>query len=449
MVQRPVNPPTNGWSVTTPAPLWHDLHEHLFTGDGGGAVLLARRVDGPRGPRLLVTTLIPAVTGTDYVDGTFGHHALSATFVRDAALRARATSQAYIAVHAHPGVGSVQFSKIDLASHERGYPALRQITGQIVGALVLAEGAAAGDLWLPDGSRTDVSGVVVPGNNLLRLHPTPARVASADPAADRQVRLFGDAGQATFMAMRVAVVGLGGAGSLIVEYLARLGVGHLVLIDDDRVAKDNLNRLTGAALSDVGRPKTEVAADNARRANPNITLDLHEATLGPNTATLLTSCDWIFLAADTAGARHYANKVIEENLIPGTQVGVKIQVHDDGTIGQIHAAARPMVPGSGCLWCNGLVDPTELALDHLPREEARQARYLNEVPAPSVITLNTLAVAEAVNHFMLAVTNLHRDDVDPASLLIRPRTRQRDLLNPRRDPACPFCGDHADGEDAS
>ncbi|MBT9255301.1 ThiF family adenylyltransferase [Phycicoccus sp. KQZ13P-1] len=444
-----MNPPTKGWSVTIPAPLWQDLHRHLFTGGGGGAVLLARRVDGPRGPRLLVTKLIAAVAGTDYVEGTFGHHALSATFVRDAALQARTTSQAYIAVHAHAGVGSVEFSGIDLASHERGYPALRQITGQIVGALVLAEGAAAGDLWLPDGSRTNVVEVVVPGNNLLRLRPTPARLTSADIAADRQVRLFGDAGQAAFTAMRVAVVGLGGAGSLLVEHLARLGVGHLVLIDDDQVENDNLNRLTGATPSDVGRPKTQAAADNARRANPNITLDLHEATLGPNTATLLTPCDWIFLAADTAGARHYANKVVEENLIPGTQVGVKIQVCDDGVIGQIHAAARPMVPGSGCLWCNGLVDPTELALDHLPREEARQARYLNEVPAPSVITLNALAVAEAVNHFMLAVTNLHRDDVDPASVLIRPRTRQRDLLNPRRDPACPFCGDYADGEDAS
>lgn len=449
MVQRPVNPPTNGWSVTIPALLWRDLHDHLFLGDGGGAVLLARRVDGPRGPRLLVTTLIAAITGTDYVEGKFGHHALSATFVRNAALRARTTGQAYIAVHAHPGVGSVKFSEIDLASHARGYPALRQITGQIVGALVLADGAAAGDLWLPDGSRTDVAEVVVPGNNLLRLRPTRARVASADTAADRQVRLFGDAGQAAFNAMTVGVVGLGGAGSLIVEYLARLGVGHLILMDNDPVAKDNLNRLTGAALSDVGRPKTEVAAENARRANPNIALDLHESTLGPTTSHLLTSCDWIFLAADTAGARHYANTVIEENLIAGTQVGVKIQVHDDGTIGQIHAVARPMVPGSGCLWCNGLVDPTELAIDHLRREQARQARYLNEVPAPSVITLNALAVAEAVNHFMLSVTNLHRDDVDPASVLIRPRTRQRDLLNPRRDPSCPFCGDHADGEAAS
>jgi hypothetical protein len=428
--------------------MWQDLQDHLFTGEGGGGVLLAQLVDGPRGPRLLATTLIPAVVGTDYVGGEFGHHALSATFVRDAALRARTTGQAYLAVHAHGGVGRVKFSKVDLASHKRGYPALRQITGQVVGGLVLAEGAAAGDLWLPDGTRTELAEVVVPGNNLLRLRPAPEAVPAADPAADRQARLFGDAGQAAFNGMTVGVVGLGGAGSLIVEYLARLGVGHLVLMDDDPVVKENLNRLTGATITDVDRPKTEVAADNARRANPNITLTVHDVTLGPTTAHLLTSCDWIFLAADTAGARHYANQVVEENLIPGTQVGVKVQVHDDGTIGQIHAVTRPMFPRSGCLWCNGLVDPTELAIDHLPRDEARQARYVDEVPAPSVITLNALAVAEAVNHFMLAVTNLHRDDVDPASVLVRPRIRGRDLVNPRRDSACSFCGDEAPNTEA-
>lgn len=113
---------------------------------------------------------------------------MSATFVRDAALRARDEHSAYIPVHNHGGTTSVAFSPTDLASHERGYPALRQLTGTPVCALVLTEQAAAGDLWLPDGTRTHLAEVIVPGNNLLRLRPARPRRAPASPGAGTPVR---------------------------------------------------------------------------------------------------------------------------------------------------------------------------------------------------------------------------------------------------------------------
>jgi hypothetical protein len=77
--------------------------------------------------------------------------------------------------------------------------------------------------------------LVIPAGNLVRLRPRPARSASKDPLYDRQARLFGDLGQECLQRLYVAVVGLGGVGSILVEFLARLGVGHLVLIDDDPV----------------------------------------------------------------------------------------------------------------------------------------------------------------------------------------------------------------------
>jgi hypothetical protein len=64
-------------------------------------------------------------------------------------------------VHNHQNAGPASFSHIDLASHERGYPALHRITGQPVGALVLTTQAATGDLWLPDGTRDALTEVVV------------------------------------------------------------------------------------------------------------------------------------------------------------------------------------------------------------------------------------------------------------------------------------------------
>jgi hypothetical protein len=118
---------------------------------------------------------------------------------------------------------------------------------------------------------------------------------------------------------------------------------------------------------------------------------------------------------------------------------VKIPVGQDGDIGQIHAVVRLLIPGHGCLWCNGLIDPADLAADMHPGAGREAARYVPGVPAPSVIALNGLVAMEAVNHFMLAVTGLHHDPDDTASMIHLPRRRERLAQRLRQDPACPWC----------
>lgn len=441
MVRHQVNPPAEGWSLTLPPRLWAALSQHLFTdGDEHGAVILAGIADGPRGPRLLGRELLLAADDRDYVPGTFGYRALAPEFVRDAAVRAADGQLAYLAVHNHFGTTSVGFSRVDHASHDRGYPALLQITGQIVGAVVFTPQAAAGDIWLPNGDRVELSEAVIPDNNLVRLRPRPAAVVTADHRRDRQARLFGDQGQQTLSQLHVAVVGLGGVGSMVVEFLSRLGVGHLALIDDEVVDETNLPRLIAAEQTDIGKLKTELAERNARRAHPEITIDpIPERVEHPDARRALARSDWIFLAADTDSARHWVNEAVHRYLIPATQAGVKVPVAADGAVGQIHSVTRLLIPGKTCMWCDGLINPTNLAVDMHRLEERRLARYLDEVPAPSVIALNSLAVAEAVNHFMLAVTALHENTDDTATILHRPRTRERDLVISRQDPTCTTC----------
>nr|WP_257019547.1 ThiF family adenylyltransferase [Streptomyces sp. TLI_235] len=421
--------------------MWDELADHVLTGPGGGgAVVLAGTSTGPRGQRLLARQLILAQDGIDYVPGTIGHHALSASFVRDAIVRARDEGLAYLAVHGHLGRDRVRFSPVDLTSHERGYPALQQISGQVVGGLVLAENAAAGDLWIPGQGREPLAEVVVVGGNLRRLRPEPAAASAADPLYDRQARVFGDRGQESLRHLTVAVVGLGGVGSILVEGLARLGVGHLVLIDDDTVDETNLPRLLAAEPTDIRAPKTELAERNARRANANIKVTaIPERVEQPRALRALEKSDWIFLAADGDAARYWVNAVVHQHLLPATQVGIKIRVDDAGVVGQIHTATRLITPSAGCLWCNGLVDPARLAVDMLPAQQRAAADYVPEVPAPSVITLNMLAAAEGLNHFALAVAGLHDDPTDQDSVLHRPRSRSRHLQSPRRDATCRWC----------
>ncbi|WP_405535106.1 ThiF family adenylyltransferase [Streptomyces sp. NBC_00075] len=167
---------------------------------------------------------------------------------------------------------------------------------------------------------------------------------------DRQARLLGDRGQESLSRLRIAVVGLGGVGSILVEELARLGVGDLVLIDNETVDATNRPRLLAAERGDIGKLKTDLAARNATRANPQIRpAAVPQRVEAPEALRELVRCDWIFLAADSHSARHRVDAVVHEFLIPATQVGVKIPVSPNGEVGQIHTATRLVFPGVGCM----------------------------------------------------------------------------------------------------
>ncbi|WP_020123379.1 hypothetical protein [Streptomyces canus] len=88
---------------------------------------------------------------------------------------------------------------------------------------------------------------------------------------------------------------------------------------------------------------------------------------------------------------------------------------------------------------DGLINPTDLAIDtHAPADRAA-AHYVPGTPTASVLPLNALAAAEAVSHSMHAVSCLHDDDLDHASVLHRPRPRTPDLINSRTHTDCRWC----------
>ena len=224
----------NPWKLTIPERLYAELQRHLFPGDGDehGAVILAGMCESDRGLRLVARETHLAKDGVDYVPGKRGYRMLRAEFILSRILRARDRRLAYLAIHNHGGTDSVGFSPVDMASHERGYPALLDIArGMPVGALVFARSAVAGDLWLPGCERAALSHATVIGHRRQLLSPAPAKKAVTAGLYDRQSRLFGDAGQELLRRTRVGIVGLGGAGSILAELLARLGVGEFILAD--------------------------------------------------------------------------------------------------------------------------------------------------------------------------------------------------------------------------
>jgi molybdopterin/thiamine biosynthesis adenylyltransferase len=444
-------------------PLYERLMSHLFPGDQDehGAVISAGMVDTARGTRLLARDLFVAQDGIDFIPGRRGYRMLTATFVRDHIRHCRDERLVYLAVHNHGGHDTVDFSGPDNRSHERGYPALLDISGQPVGALVLAHSAIAGDIWTSDRRRRSIKETVVIGRNLSRLYPSPPPPPpKADATFDRQVRWFGDRGQDLLSRMKIGIVGAGGIGLPLVTMLSRLGVGTLVVIDPDRVEPVNLPRLPDARRLDAMTPlralpgtdrlanrlsirKIRLARRAVRRANRKARfIGIPKNVIEPVAAHALIDCDFIFLAADSHLARMVVNAVAHQYLIPAIQLGTRIDVDPaTGAVGDIRTNVRPILPATGCLRCNNLISGSRLQEESIGKAEHERNRYVDEIPAPSVITFNTWAAAQAATDFLLMLGDLVDERAPTDYLRFRPRERKSEPVSPIANRStCPDCG---------
>lgn len=108
---------------------------------------------------------------------------------------------------------------------------------------------------------------------------------------ERNMGTLGTAGQAGLLASRAAVIGCGGLGGLVVELLARVGVGHLVLVDGDTFSDNNLNRQFLCTEADLERPKVFAAVERAGNVNGAVKVSPFRKFLdADNAADLLEGC---------------------------------------------------------------------------------------------------------------------------------------------------------------
>lgn len=103
---------------------------------------------------------------------------------------------------------------------------------------------------------------------------------------------------------KVAIFGIGGVGSYVVEGLARAGVGKFVLIDKDKVDITNLNRQIIATHKTIGKAKVEVSKERILEINPNAEVEIHEEFFLPESEGILDeTVDYIVDAIDTVTAK--------------------------------------------------------------------------------------------------------------------------------------------------
>ncbi len=228
-------------------------------------------------------------------------------------------------------------------------------------------------------------------------------------------------GQRRLAAARVLVVGAGGLGSPALLYLAAAGVGTLGLVDDDVVEETNLQRQVVHGVSDLGRAKTDSAAQTIGRLNPDVTLQCHAVRLTrANAVDILRGYDLVVDGADTFATRYLVGDTCAELGLP----------HVWASVLRFDAQVSVWWSGRGpCLRC---VFPEEPAPDAVP--SCAQAGVLGALCGVigSVQATEALKVLLGVGEPLVG------------RLLVHDALRQTwDTLAVSRDPACPTCASAA------
>ena len=152
----------------------------------------------------------------------------------------------------------------------------------------------------------------------------------------------GPEGQKRLLEGRALVLGAGGLGSPVIQYLAAAGVGRLVVVDDDVVERSNLQRQIVHGDADVGEPKVESAARYVEALNPDVDVETHETRLDvANARELIGGVDVVVDCADNFRTRYVVNDAAR---IEGVPV-----VH--GAIYKFEGQATTLVPGGPCYRC--------------------------------------------------------------------------------------------------
>lgn len=358
-------------------------------------------------PRHVVRALDP-VPPRAYAQRTPTRASLTAEFMLDVANRARAAGAGIVLMHTHPGADPLEgFSTIDDAGE---IPLADYFRARLPGRPHFAGVVTKGGLHLRALGCGPPAKAVGVGPSVRFYDDLPTAVGG-EARYDRQVRAFGEAGQARLRQSRVAVVGAGGTGSFVAHELAHLGVGQLLLIDHDTVDVSNLNRLLGATPADVGQPKVAVARRSVLNINPHV---ICEAACGDvvdaEVARKLTGVDFILGCTDSMASRAVINQIAYQYLIPVIDMGVAIHVRE-GRVSSVTGRVQMLSPGLGCLVCADGLDGNQVRWEMMSVAQRRADSYFQNasVPQPAVMPLNGLVTSAAVAMFLSALVGYPGD----------------------------------------
>lgn len=163
----------------------------------------------------------------------------------------------------------------------------------------------------------------------------------------------GGPGQGKLKAARILVVGAGGLGAPLIQYLAAAGIGTIGIADDDTVSLSNLQRQVIHATADIGRPKVESAADAVARLNPHVAVEGHAVRLdADNAVDLISRYDVVADGSDNFTTRYLVSDACYRARRPLVTAALgrfdgtltTIRAHETGSDGRPNPTYRCLFP---------------------------------------------------------------------------------------------------------
>jgi proteasome lid subunit RPN8/RPN11 len=352
-----------------------------------------------------------------------------------------ANNQVPVFVHTHPN-GMPEFSTYDyrvdtdLAISARALGALHYAAIVIAGSPESPEVAARlydlGDRFNAHAPEFVVIDAFRVGGVGLRLYLPPtldgeeSSNEEEQSVFDRQIRMLGPDGNRTLKHVRAAIIGCGGTGSAVAVQVARLGLGELVIVDDDVVTDPTPTRGHGITTADIDRLKVDALGnhlDAIGLGTPVVRVD--QPLNHPDALAAIAHADVIFSCVDGHRARLILNRWAYAHIAPVIDIAVLVtppEVEDGTRQVQIEQRVTWVAPGTACLLCRGRIDTALAAAENLDPETRKRLAgegYVQaaETPQPAVVTLTTSVAALGATEFLLRLTGLGKTDA--TELLLR------------------------------
>jgi hypothetical protein len=401
----------------------HDaLHSHLLPGDGLEAVAVA--LCGRRRSRTRHALTVHKVVTIPYDEckvRTPDRVTWSTQRLIPLLDEAACRDHAILKIHSHPG-GYSQFSTVDDESDA-------DLFGSVFGwtdsqfphasAIMLPGGRMFGRAAMREGSFQPLDSILIPGDNLQFWIPSDAgRVAVF---TERHAQLFGAGTTNRLRHMAAAVIGCSGTGSPLIEQLARLGFGRLVLVDSDVVEERNLNRIVNSWREQayLRRPKVEAMARAIAAMGFDTEVEIVHGDLATAAAVkAVASCNVAFGCMDGVEGRHLLNRLAAYYVLPYFDVGVRLDADGKGGITEACGAVHYLRPDGSTLQDRNVYTPAQLKAAGLRRTDPNayraqlRAGYIHgvEEDRPAVISINMQMASIAVNEFLARLHPYRYDD---------------------------------------
>jgi hypothetical protein len=194
---------------------------------------------------------------------------------------------------------------------------------------------------------------------------------------------------------RLAVIGLSGGGSHIVQQLAHIGFQNYLLFDPDIIEGTNLTRLVGATAADVvaRTPKTEIARRAILSVQPRASVHTFQTRWQDN-AEHLKCADIIFACVDSFLARRDIEALARRYRIPLIDIGMDVRHQSGGH--RMAGQAVLCLPEGPCLFCQRVLTPELLAQE--------SNAYGSAGPRPQVVWANAVLASTAIGMAMDLLT---------------------------------------------